>query len=418
MREKFPVAPYPSVGEIVYECAVRSGLVRSNDPERPKLYDDLKAFKDDRKRPGLRPIEFPKYVLVDLEDCLASFIGDDATAFALFYAIRQWLSWYSGIVARHDATLLEREDMAEKVLWPTAFAFGGTLFLSTLVKLCPSADPKGMLNDSAPFGRHLRLLCTRGAADFKAICEHRAQRDGIDPDNCRDTLEDWLSGRAIPNRERCLSILEALGLASGVSARTWILVARLLAKTSREHRAFILARMQPDHGLPDVETHLWQLNTSVGWEIGKRLNIGRDRPYAKLVAALYDPTVPRDPNGVEDMLRRLEHTWKPIAGRTQHLIEWLRGRFLVLSGKLDEGYAHYLAAYNLGAGRDPEVYRKVLDEALALAGKLGQTRAVGRFGDLIGLYWTTEWDYAPESLPEHFRRKFPRELCFHGALTD
>lgn len=228
MSKKFPIPPYPSVGEIVYECAVRSGLVRSNDPEREKLYNDLKAFKDDHKRPGLRPIEFPKYVLVDLEDCLASFIGCDATAFSLFYAIRQWLDWYSGIVARHDATLLEREDMAEKVLWPTAFSFGGALFLSTLGRLFPSADPKGMLSGKAPFGRHLRLLCTRGTIDFKAICELRARESDIDPDNCRDTLDEWLVGKAVPNLDRCMSILRALNLDSDVSARTWMLIARLL----------------------------------------------------------------------------------------------------------------------------------------------------------------------------------------------
>ncbi|MEA9433406.1 hypothetical protein [Aeromonas caviae] len=75
---------------------------------------------------------------------------------------------------------------------------------------------------------------------------------------------------------------------------------------------------------------------------------------------------------------------------------------------------HYLAAYNLGAGRDPDIYQNVLDEALALAGRLGKKRLVDRFDGLLGLYWTTEWDRDPSTLGEHFERKFPQSLFFHG----
>ena len=59
---KLPISPYPSIGEIVYEVAVRSGLVLSTD--NGNLYDDLKAFKDERKRPGLDPIEIPSTILL------------------------------------------------------------------------------------------------------------------------------------------------------------------------------------------------------------------------------------------------------------------------------------------------------------------------------------------------------------------
>jgi len=58
------------------------------------------------------------------------------------------------------------------------------------------------------------------------------------------------------------------------------------------------------------------------------------------------------------------------------------------------------------------IYRKVLDEALALAGKLGKKRMVERFEGLLGLYWTTEWDGNFETLEEHFNRKFQKELFY------
>lgn len=409
--KKYPLPPYPSVGEIVFECAVRSGLVRSNETDS-HLYEDLKAFKDDRLRPGLRPIEFPKYVLVDLEDRLASFIGEGSIAAGLFAGIRKWLDWYAGITARHDATLLEREVLAEQILWPTAFSFGGTVLLSTISKLFPTANPIAMLDADAPLGEYLNFLFARGKEDIKTVCDYRSQKHNIDTENCRDTVEEWLSGEAVPSLAKLKEILDALELGTNTSFLIWLPVARLLAKTSKAHRACISVRMKPDHGLPDPETHLSLLRKQISWDIGKTLNIGPDRPFAKLRAALYDPSIPRNAADVEDMLARLERTWEPIANQTMHTVEWLRGRYLVLSDRLDEAYEHYLAAYNLGAGRDPDIYREVLDEALALAAALGKKRAVERFEGLLGLYWTTEWDGDYSTLEKHFWRKFPSELFF------
>lgn len=410
--EKFPLPPYPSIGEIVFECAVRSGLVRSNE----HLYNDLKAFRDDRLRPGLRPIEFPQYVLPDLEDRLASFIGDKTLAAALFAGVWMWLDAYAGTIARHDATLLERDELTEKILWPSIFGAGGSFLLSTLSKIFPTGDPMRMLEDDAPLGRHLRMICSQGTTDFNAICAYRAKKDSIDSENCRDTLDEWLSGKAVPNLDRLRDVLDALGLGGEASFLIWLPVARLLAKTSKSHRMSILARMQPDCKLPDPEAHLFILKRQISWDAGKKLNIGPDRPFAKLRAALYDPSVPRDAADVEDMLQRLEITWKPIANQTTHTIEWLRGRYLVLSGRLDEAYEHYLAAYNLGAGRDPDIYREVLDEALALSGALGKKRSIERFAGLLGLYWITEWDGDHATLGDHFSRKFPEALRFKVAV--
>lgn len=181
--------------------------MRSNDGS--DLYDGLKAFKDDRKRPGLRPIEFPKEILVALERRLADFLGDETHTFMIFVGIRRWLDQYSGVIARHDVTLLERRDMLE-ILWPTMFAAGANFFLSYLQEALPLADPDALLHDKAPFGRYLRLLCVRGAADFSQICEFRAEKAGIDPENCRDTLGTWLKGEATPNLDRCQEVLCAL----------------------------------------------------------------------------------------------------------------------------------------------------------------------------------------------------------------
>jgi hypothetical protein len=84
----------------------------------------------------------------------------------------------------------------------------------------------------------------------------------------------------------------------------------------------------------------------------------------------------------------------------------------VLCGNHEQAYEHYLAAYNLGAGRNPKIYQEVIDEALALAGKLGNKKGVRRFSELLYVYWETEWDGHEETLPEHFERKFPEALRY------
>lgn len=406
---KYPIPPYPSIGEIVYECAVRSGLVRSNDGS--KLYDRLKAFKDDRKRPGLRPIEFPADVLVALESCLADFLGDEQCALMISVGLRRWLDQYSGIVARHDATLLERPQMLE-LLWPTMFAAIANFFLAFLQKVHPMLDPAMLLRDKAPLGTYIRMLCTRGNQDLKLICTYRAEVADIDFDNCRDTLDTWLKGTAVPNLDRCREILQCLQLEGELAAKVWLLVARILAKTPAKYREAILIRWERgDKNEPPEKEFFWR-KRALAWEVGIGLNIGPDRPYSDLLEALYDPSVPRNASAVLDMLGRLERTWQPIAGQTYHTTAWLRGRFLVLSGQHEAAMDHYLEAYHLGAGRDPDIYRKVLDEALALAGKLGKKRMVERFEGLLGLYWTTEWDGNFETLEEHFNRKFQKELFY------
>jgi hypothetical protein len=144
------------------------------------------------------------------------------------------------------------------------------------------------------------------------------------------------------------------------------------------------------------------------------LNIGPDRPISALRKALYDQSIPRDAAAVEDMLGRLEKTWAPIASQTYHIIDWLRGRFLVLSGRNEEAMKYYQAAYNRGVGREADVFKHVLPEALALAGKPGK-KWVLRFDSLLGLHWKGGWDGDFESLPAFFEQQFDSRLFYQAT---
>lgn len=404
-----PVSPYPSIGEIVYEIATRSGLVLSTDGTG--FYDDLKAFKDERKRPGLDPIEIPTTILLKLENRLAVFIGDDLFANTIFVAWRRWLEYYAAVIPRHDAGLLHRQDMMY-LLWPTMFAFGGGLLLKMIHHILPIVPLDKLLSDPSPFGYLVKAFCTWEARDYAKICEYRAEVNGIDLDNCRDTLDEWLKGPAVPNLDRAQEILLALGLGEEFAPKLWIVASRLLGRTPLNYREAILNHLNLPEGSGFIEDAFFWRKRQLSIERGKELNIGPDRPYSALREALYNPAIPRDAHAVEDMLSRLEKTWAPIAEETYHIINWLRGRFLVLSGQEEKAMKCYQDAYVHGVGREAEVFDYVLPEALALAGKLGKKKWVARFDSLLGLHWKGDWDGDSESLGELFKKHFDSRLLY------
>lgn len=420
-KRSLPVPPFPTLGEIAYEVATRSGLVQTTNDKCP-LYNALKAFKDDRKRPGLSPIEFPKTVLVDLEDRLAKFwnVEEDGypgfNAYMTLGAIRNWFSFYAGFVASRDATLIERDQMVEEILWPTMFSSGAAFFLHFFNEWKPFVDLEQLIESDNPFGFYLHFLCKNGAADFKSICEYRAKKDPdrpLDPVNCRKTLDEWLSGTA-PNLERCEEILVALKVGNELRVRIWMLIARLLQKTPKRYRLYILGCIREEHP-SDPQELAYHLMKKLAWKIGVELNIGPDRPYAKIRAALYDPDPmqPRSRAHIVDMLIRQENTWKPIPNQTQYLIHWLWGRFHVLCGEYSQGLERYRLAYDYGANRDPDIYNMAIHEAMILAAYLGEKRQVERFRGWIGLYSSFDWDEEKEPIIERFEKIFPSSLRFH-----
>lgn len=416
-----PVAPFPTIGEIAYEISLCSGLVKTTNDKDP-LYNSLKAFKDDRKRPGLAPVEFPRSVLVDLEDRLAGFwnVGEgDTSGMAVavaFLSVRTWFDYYAGFVASRDATLLERGQMVDLVLWPTLFASGAAVFLKTFNQWQPFVDLEKLLESDNPLGYFVNFLCTNGAKDFNVICHYRAKKypnNPIDPVNCRKTLDEWIEGSSVPNLERCQEILEALNLGAELRAKIWMLIARLLQKTPTKYRRQILIAVKVTNPV-DPRERAYSLMKDIAWSIGEKLNIGPDRPYAKIREALYEVNcaVPKSRAYVVDMLVRQENTWKPIHNQTQYLIHWLWGRFYVLCGEYEEGLKRYKSAYDYGANRDPDIYNVAIHEAMVLAAFLGKKRTVERFRGWIGLYSTFEWDEDAETTLERFEKIFPTALRF------
>jgi hypothetical protein len=411
MKKSFPITPFPLLGEIVHECAIRSGLVSSNALEDSKLYTDLKALKDDRRRPALRPALLPLEILVELEKRLAKYTSNEMYACVTFAQIRRALEQYALTIGDADVTLLTRGDVVEKILWPTLFSAAAAACLKPLDIIFHVTDLRSLLEDKAPFARFLRGLCVRGADDHRLIWEFRAQRHNIDPENCEQTLREWLNGSNVPSVESCNDVLEALGMFNDTGTRQWVLVVRLLAKTSLEHRAHILNRVVYESKAPVTE-QFHEIRKAVGWHAGKKLNIRPDRPFWKIKEALYRLDVPRDPFQIEDMLERQRVTWEPITDQTRHTLEWLWGRYLVLNARHVEAFERYQSAYEGGFGRDRDIVKYVVNEMAALAGKLGNWRAAEKYRDIASMYGQAEWDGDRESISDFFDRQFPPELLF------
>ncbi len=97
---------------------------------------------------------------------------------------------------------------------------------------------------------------------------------------------------------------------------------------------------------------------------------------------------------------------------TQHEIDWFNGRYLALQGRYEEAYLLYVDGYNKGVRRNNDVHTDLLDELLALAGRLGKTKEVKRYHELIQLTGITQWDGKDQSMGTHFECKFPTALRY------
>jgi flagellin-specific chaperone FliS len=409
MQEQFPEQPFPSFGELMYHFAKNSTLVKSHGDD---LYDALKQFQDERKRPRLAQLHYPVEIMVKVQRRLAKFIRSPEQARAIFQIIESFRQGYIGTIVRHDMTLLNREQTVG-LLWLTIFPLWCAFLLTGLQRNYPGVDIRPLLLSKEPLAYHLTQLCPPESKMVTIICDYRADKHGIDRDNTRKTVHGWLSGKNKPSLENLHDFLDALGKNS-THDLMWAFVARLLAKTDAEHKKAILDWVGK---MDDKETHnaydlFGKYKNSLGMHIGKSLNIGMDRPYSKIVKALYEPKEPRNVDYVINLIERLEKTWEPIHYDTLSAVLRLRARLLVLMGRPQEGYERYVESYEQGMGRDPDAYKIALDEALAVAGLLNKPKEVKRFHELLQLYWQTEWDGRDSTLSEHFERMFPRELHF------
>lgn len=407
---KFPETPFPSIGELVFELSVKSGLVPSTAKEPNPLYEELKAYRDERARHGKQPFHFINRVILDIEKRFDRFIQSEIHSVSTFGHLCKAMEWYADLMAVSDVTLLNREQVVE-ILWMSAFPASSSAFLKAFAQIHPETNPLVLLSSKEPLADYLRGICKRGNEDYKAIARYRATKHDIDEDNCRKTLETWLIS-TVPGLENLIDVMEALGYRDDTGKMVWLFVARLLSKIRLEKRRSIFVWMQNSSEFPPPAEMFRLLKIAKSDIVGKALNIGPDRPWFQIRAALYKEEIARDGAQLERMIARQAKTWEPMIEMVQHEIDWFNGRYLALQGRYEEAYLLYVDGYNNGVRRNKDVLTDLLDELLALAARLGKAKEVKRYHELLQLTGVTDWDGKNESLNEHFERKFPASLRY------
>lgn len=175
------------------------------------------------------------------------------------------------------------------------------------------------------------------------------------------------------------------------------------------------------------------------WDVGKILSeaafkAGQSRrilmePYMRVMESLdrvepkYEGSRVKAEKALADFAQHLE-THDP-EGRTRYALEWYRGRLHVLSGEYEEALEHYRQAVELSDYRAGEEWKKIVEEAMTLAGYLGNKKpflkqlkhraiALGLItAPVAGQDVVEHWEI--EDLRKRFHHLFPQQGRFCEA---
>lgn len=205
---------------------------------------------------------------------------------------------------------------------------------------------------------------------------------GADKTN-RDMVARWEQADQLPKLTSIKNFTDALS--NHVSPtqkekvsnlRRWLIVARAITWLEQEAAPVPIKSIMRRHllsGLPDSDIRM-VLSKSV-LEAGERLS-----PLNMPALTLYENlkrTVPKKDGDQAKTKQDLDELVKLTAkhdpeGRTQFHLEWLMGRWQVLSGDYKNALLHYQRAVELANYRAGENQRPLVEEAFVLAGYLGK----------------------------------------------
>jgi len=201
---------------------------------------------------------------------------------------------------------------------------------------------------------------------------------GSDRDQA-EKCRKWSKGTDLPDPQSIVRFSKALKDTGSVSEeklqnlRCWLMVSRTVAHLERESPVSFRGAMRRHLllGMPD-------------FDIGRLLSLAvveSGKPFSTLTMpalTLYERLKRTTEKEVGeqaklkaelDQFERLSAAVEP-EGRTRFHIEWMRGRWYVLSGKFDLALPHYESAAELANYRAGSQQKQIVEEALVLAGYL------------------------------------------------
>lgn len=260
------------------------------------------------------------------------------------------------------------------------------------------------------------------------------QTTGPDRDQA-EKCRKWSKGTDLPDRQsivRFATTLKATGRVEEEklqNLRCWLMVARTLAHLERESPVPFRGAMRRHLllGMPDFD--IGRLLSAVVTESGKRFST-LTMPALMLYERLKRTTKKDlgEQAKIKAELDEFERITSEIEpeGRTRFHIEWMRGRWHVLSGAFDLALPHYELAAELAHYRAGDQQKQIVEEVLVLAGHLRKKalikrlkhRAVafGLFADPRGEDVVEDWEI--DHFSQQFHQVFPVQGRFPEALAD
>lgn len=245
----------------------------------------------------------------------------------------------------------------------------------------------------------------------------------------------WTKGTDLPDRQsitRFAASLKATGMVKVEklqNLRCWLMVARALAHLERESPVLFRGAMRRHLllGMPDFD--IGRLLSLAVAEYGKafsKLTMPALMLYERLKRTTEKELGEQANVKAElDEFERLSSVVEP-EGRTRFHIEWMRGRWHVLSGRFDLALPHYEVAAELAHYRAGNQQKQIVEEALVLAGHLRKKalikrlkhRAVafGLFANPRGDDVVEDWEI--EHFSQQFHQVFPAQGRFPETLAD
>jgi hypothetical protein len=193
----------------------------------------------------------------------------------------------------------------------------------------------------------------------------------------RDMMNRWVKGRQLPGMDNLYQFTKKLktkGFAEHENLRRWLVVARAMAWLE-EKSPVPLRNIMRQHfllGLQDFD--IGALLSHAVHNEGKKLS-PLTMPALMLIENLKrtTPKLAGDKDKAKADLAALQRLVEQhdLEGRTRFHLEWLQGRWHVLSGEVEQALPYYKEAARLVNYRGGDTQKSITEEALVIAGYLG-----------------------------------------------
>jgi hypothetical protein len=322
------LSPYPSPAAILHGLAMESGLVSAtNEGKDDGRYRLLNRLRNDVR---FAPWQAAEQALEHVLDLIEQ--TSPLCAPLLKVKLVCGLDLYTGLSERVSAECIDRPSLVNELLWPDVFAPWAAGALMALRDAYPGLDLAAVLQSERPFVEVLRQILKREALTIDELAKRMGTRHE-EPTDRRKRVQRWFDGH-LPQTAQLKALSRHLGGASGHSL-AWLVAGRLLAAVDPVPRMLVLLALNRSNEPVDVGLKISTRN----YELSQRASPEIFQITGRLLELLhFHSRRPRQPDDREEclvLLDRMKLLSPSTPGAECHL-HWLRARFAIFDGRLDD----------------------------------------------------------------------------------